>query len=111
MEWMLEWAAIPCDTVLASDLNVQGDRESRIVALCTEIGATEYVSGTGASSYQTRQAFDAVGVELTYLHASPLSAETTSDLLSPYSAAKNVLKYGDRLPGLIREQFECRPSD
>lgn len=111
MDWMLRWAGIHCTTVLSSDLNVQGDRESRIVALCSALGATEYVSGTGAASYQARESFEASGVELTYLHPSSVLTDATTDLLSPYSGVSTVLKFGHRLPALIREQFECRQSD
>ena len=52
--------------VLASELPVTGAKQDLILDICTACEATEYLSGSGARAYQTRDEFAARGIRLVY---------------------------------------------
>lgn len=56
----------------SSDLKLSSVREERILDICEQLGATVYLSGNGARSYQEDQHFTARGVKLTYLDYQPI---------------------------------------
>lgn len=53
--------------VRASDLNATGRKESLVINICRQLGATEYLSGKGAAAYQSAEHFNASGIDLTYM--------------------------------------------
>jgi hypothetical protein len=80
------------------------------VGICRTLGATEYLSGIGASRYQTSEDFAVEGVELKYLLPGNSDSGFGSDLLSPYSSVTNVLRFSENLPELLERQFVVRDS-
>lgn len=46
---------------------VAGDRNSKLLQLCQQAGATEYLSGPAASNYLDRQRFMANGIRIKYM--------------------------------------------
>lgn len=52
--------------VFASDLTVSGKKNDLLIDICSELGATEYLSGTGARGYMDEDQFSAAGVTVTY---------------------------------------------
>ncbi|MEI9897612.1 MAG: WbqC family protein [Chthoniobacter sp.] len=65
-EWMFERLGLRCRRVCASELAITGAKEDLVIAICQALGATEYLSGTGAKSYQTTENFAAHGLTLRY---------------------------------------------
>ena len=65
-EWMFERLGLRCRRVRASELSLTGAKEDLVIAICQAVGATEYLSGTGAKSYQTPENFAAHGLTLRY---------------------------------------------
>lgn len=65
-EWMMEKLGIATRRVRASELGVSGAGEDLVLAICRELGATIYLSGTGARAYQSVENFQANGIELRY---------------------------------------------
>jgi hypothetical protein len=71
-EAMFDWFGINCRRVRASTLDVKGAKEERMIELCRACGATMYVSGTGATVYQSAEAFARSGLELVYRMYEPV---------------------------------------
>lgn len=55
---------ISTPTVQASQLGVVGTRNARLISICQELGATQYLSGAAARSYLDPIAFADAGIEL-----------------------------------------------
>jgi hypothetical protein len=65
-EWIFERLDLRCRRVRASELSLTGVKEDLVIAICQAVGATEYLSGTGAKSYQTSENFATHGLTLRY---------------------------------------------
>jgi hypothetical protein len=65
-EWIFVRLGLRCRRVRASELAATGTKEDLVIAICQELGATEYLSGTGARSYQSSEKFAAHGLKLSY---------------------------------------------
>jgi len=50
-----------------SELDVEGSGTERVVALCSAVGASAYVSGPSARDYLDAQQFDRAGIELEWI--------------------------------------------
>lgn len=72
--------------IKASELNVSGKKQERVINLCKAVGATTYLSGNGASAYQSEQAFNGAGLNLVYNHG--------SQDFNNFSFVDRVAKYG-----------------
>lgn len=61
-DWLLAQLGGTCRRVRASELgSIDGTGSTLNAAICAELGATEYLSGSGALAYMDRADFDAVG--------------------------------------------------
>lgn len=65
-DWMFNHLGIRSRRVRASEFAAPGAKEDLVIAICRALGATEYLSGTGARSYQTAESFAAHGLRLSY---------------------------------------------
>ena len=52
------------------DYQLIGDKTERLVNLCKQAGATEYLSGPTARAYLDEEAFKREGIEVTYINYS-----------------------------------------
>ncbi|MCZ6892108.1 MAG: WbqC family protein [Chloroflexi bacterium] len=52
------------ESVLASDLTASGHRTDRLITLCQAVGASAYLTGTGALSYLDFDAFEKADIRL-----------------------------------------------
>jgi hypothetical protein len=52
--------------IKSSDLNINSIKETKIIDICTALGANIYYSGTGARAYQNEQNFLNNGIQLKY---------------------------------------------
>jgi WbqC-like protein family len=50
----------------SSEMQCQGPKTDRLVALCKAVGGDVYLSGTGAKDYQDEKMFERAGIELRY---------------------------------------------
>jgi WbqC-like protein family len=57
---------LKAEFVLSSTLNVELKKGDRIAEICRRLGATAYLSGHGARSYQNEALFNERGIELLY---------------------------------------------
>jgi hypothetical protein len=51
----------------STDYNAEGDRTARLVSLCRQAGAGEYLSGPAARAYIDESQFESAGIELIYM--------------------------------------------
>jgi len=51
----------------SSSFNIQAKKSARIVALCKEVGASVYISGLGAKSYNDETLFKESNIQLKYM--------------------------------------------
>lgn len=58
--------------IKSSDLSVTGKAETYNLAICVNLGATHYLSGTGGSAYQNNSEFLNSGIELKVLNSKKL---------------------------------------
>jgi hypothetical protein len=58
--------------IKSSELSITSQREEKVITICEHLSATEYISGTGAKSYQNEENFLNRGIKLTYLNYHPL---------------------------------------
>ncbi len=62
---------INTELVMASKLGCSGNKDDRILSICKSLGATEYLSGTGAKAYHKPDKYINYGVKLTYSEYEP----------------------------------------
>jgi hypothetical protein len=65
-DWFFERLGIRCRRLCASELSVSGTKDDLVIAICRAVGATAYLSGTGAKIYQTSEKFAEYGIALRY---------------------------------------------
>lgn len=51
----------------SSEICAEGKKEERVINICKQVGATTYLSGTGASVYQEKRDFERAGLKLRYI--------------------------------------------
>lgn len=76
---------MPHMTYKSSLLGVETLKEERVIDLCKKVGGKEYISGHGASAYQTEEHFLKNGLKLTY---------------TDFEAPKYEQLWGDFIPNL-----------
>ena len=57
---------IDTPTTRSSTMKARGSSTDLLIAICKELGAQTYLSGSGGENYQDEQAFGAAGIELVY---------------------------------------------
>jgi len=95
-EWMFERLGLRCRRVCASELAIAGAKEDLVIAICQALGATEYLSGGGARSYQTAENFAAHGLQLRYqdYQNQPYPQCTSAEFVPDLSALDLLLNTG-----------------
>lgn len=67
-EWIFTYLDVQTRRIRASELQAAGNKQGLVINLCKELGASQYLSGEGASAYQNEVDFKAQGIELRYFH-------------------------------------------
>ena len=63
---LMQAFSITVPVIRSSSLGATGRRQERVLAICRELDATQYLSGHGAAVYQDPIAFESLGIELLY---------------------------------------------
>jgi hypothetical protein len=90
-EWMAEQFSIVTPRYRASQLEVAGDRNGRLIGLCRHFQATRYLSGDSARDYLDVGRFETAGIEVvwhSYQH--PHYPQLHGDFV-PYLSALDLL--------------------
>jgi hypothetical protein len=88
---MLGWLGFERPIRRSSDMKSTGHGSQLVLNLCLEVGASRYVSGTGARNYLDEGAFRDAGIEVVY--RAPV-------LPAPYPQAHSTVGFIDRLSAL-----------
>jgi hypothetical protein len=93
--FLLEGFGIATRVIASSGMALENRREQRIIEICTKLGAAEYLSGTGAESYQKEEHFAARGIRLRYSDYTPIEyRQCWQGFLPRLSALDYVLNCG-----------------
>jgi hypothetical protein len=71
------------------DYRIVDGKTERLISLCQQAGATEYISGPAARDYIDDQVFEAAGIKLTYIDYSGYSEYT--QLYPPFEHGVSVI--------------------
>lgn len=71
IESAMERFGIHTKVVMASDIKAVGKKQDRVIDICKKLGATVYLSGKGASVYQSDKDFSDNGIRLEYMKDNP----------------------------------------
>ena len=64
IRWLLEVFGINTPLRLASAMHLRHGPTDRLIDICREVRATQYLAGPGAAHYMDRKSFEAAGVQL-----------------------------------------------
>jgi hypothetical protein len=96
-EWMLRKMEIGTRTVRSSTLGVTGASTSRLIAICRQLGATQYYSPAGAREYLDASAFENAGIALVFQTYAPVPYDQGLPTFVPYlSAVDPLFRFGGK---------------
>lgn len=98
-EWLFGCLGITCRRIRSSELAIRGAKDDLIMNICQAVGASVYISGQGAKSYQDADKFQARGIELRYqAYQNPRYPQCFSEsgFLCDLSALDLVLNLGQQ---------------
>jgi hypothetical protein len=64
LRWLLQAFSINTPLYLASDMKLREEPTDRLIDICREVGASEYLAGPGASDYMDVERFRKSGIRL-----------------------------------------------
>jgi hypothetical protein len=111
IEWMLGELGVTCRRVRASELEAAGTGEELVIAICKQLGATEYLSGRGAAEYQNPRRFEECGIRLRYQSCRAVEyaqCHANVGFLPDLSALDLILNCGPQSCATMRA---CRSND
>ena len=96
---MAEWLGLRTRIERSSTLAISGERSARLVNICTNFGATTYLSGDSASTYLDVDLFRQQGIEVVWQHYThPTYPQLHGDFVPYLSAVDLVLNCGAEAP-------------
>ena len=113
-KWMLEKLETKTQCVRASDLKHIGGESSKLVAsICRELGATFYLTGTGALAYLKTDDFSAINCEIHVQEWKPFEYQQASEsigFVNDLSTLDLLLNCPDSAAQLIKEAGSWNPT-
>jgi WbqC-like protein family len=85
---IVTYLGVSTQFIRASELNVSGQKTDLLVDICRGIGASSYLAGTGAKSYQEDAKFEENGITPVY---SPFSQQSYPQLFGEFVANMSVV--------------------
>jgi len=67
MDWVMQELGITTRITSSSEYALEGDRSEKLLNLCIQAGATEYISGPSAKDYLDESLFHAAGIKVTWV--------------------------------------------
>jgi len=96
IKWSLKILDIQTEIKILSELeNIIGGASERIVSICKNVGADEYLSGFGGNKYQEKEVFDMSGIKLRitdFQH--PVYSQCWGEFLPNLSIIDLLFNYG-----------------
>jgi hypothetical protein len=105
IEYLARQFEITVPTCRSTALHATGKAAELLAAICRELGATTYLSGSGGANYQDEQTFQTAGLELTYANYShPRYRQAFGDFAAGLSAVDLLLNCGPGSAAILRGQ-------
>ncbi len=108
IDQFVQWFGIDTEFYRSSQLNVQGERNERLLNLCLRFGAERYLSGNAAQDYLDVDLFKSSGVEVcwqNYQH--PVYPQILGDFIPYLSALDLLLNCGKESAEIIKTAASC----
>lgn len=103
IEYVADLLDMRTPTTRSSQMNSQGKAADLLIALCQELGADTYLSGSGAADYQDEQTFQKAGVRLTYTgFVHPTYPQAFGDFQAGLSIVDLLFHCGPQSAALVR---------
>lgn len=101
---------IKTPTVLMSDLKINSfKRTEKLLAMCKNLGATEYISGPSAMGYIKEEKFVEAGIKLTYFaYNYPEYPQQSKNFTHYVSILDLIFNLGEEAPEYIWGKHACR---
>lgn len=92
---LMEAFGITTPWLRSSEMTIEGDRNARLIAICEQLGATDYYSGAAAQAYLDVRAFEARGIRVRFQeYRHPEYLQTREPFISHLSALDALLNLG-----------------
>lgn len=112
-EWLRASVGVRTPLVFSSELGVTSCSSRRILDICRALGATRYLSGSGALGYMKLEEFEAAGVEVLvqdYAHE-PYPQQFSRERFEPRLSAVDMLfNLGPETYGEILRRGHWKPA-
>lgn len=95
IDWLAGEFGITTPKYRSSELNIDGDRNERLLNLCRHFGATQYLSGDSARAYLDVERFEKNGIKIIWHgYSHPQYAQLHGQFVSQLSALDLLLNAG-----------------
>ena len=105
-EWMFDKLDVQCKRMRASDVpGVEGKASELVASICKALGATEYLTGTGALAYLNTNDFSAIGCEILVQQWEPITYQqipSDEGFIPDLSTLDLLLNCPDSAAGIIK---------
>ena len=111
VDWLARELGITTLRYQASELNICGDRNERLLNLCRHFGATTYLSGNAARDYLDVPQFSANGIRVVWHdYAHPAYGQQHGEFVSHLSLLDLILNVGPNSLAVLTHQHKLRVS-
>jgi hypothetical protein len=91
IDWLAAEMGIATPRYRASELDIGGDRNERLINLCRHFRATRYISGNAAQDYLDQARFAAAGIEVVWHNYAHPSYTQQHGLFVPYLSVLDLI--------------------
>lgn len=91
LRWLIESLGLPQKFVLSSQLSGEGQRTRRLIAICRELKATDYLSGNSAQNYIDKNQFQAANIRLHWHNYQHPVYQQGTETFHPYLSTVDLL--------------------
>ena len=96
------WLGLECTTVRSSELNIQGERNERLLNLCYRFGARRYLSGDAAKAYLDVERFRQQGIDVQWqCYQHPIYPQLHGEFMPYLSILDLILNCGDESAAVL----------
>ena len=91
IEKMASFFGLQTQFYRSSKLNIGGRSSRRLIDICRHFGASEYITGHGASNYLDHDAFEAAGIDVSYMKYECTPYPQLHGAFTPYVSALDLV--------------------
>jgi hypothetical protein len=97
IDYLMRALTIKTKLVLLSELNVSSTGNRRLVDICTQLGASQFLAQTPAKKFLDEQSFQDAGIEITYINPPvPIYPQLWGIFIANLSAFDLILNCGPK---------------